>query len=94
MYILISHKSILYILLFLITLKLYLAFYNIQVDFDYISFMLDFEKSSKKALLDVFPKSRLLGCYFHYIKALWNKARLLVLTKKIIKRYYRFNFFF
>ena len=77
-----SHKS--YILYFVIFnyIKTLLASYNIQVDFDDISFMLDFEKSSRKTLLDVFPKSRLMGCYFHYVKALWNKARKLGLTKK------------
>ena len=46
-YILISHKS--YTLYFVIFnyIKSLLASYNIQVDFDDISFMLDFEKSSK-----------------------------------------------
>ena len=44
-----SHKS--YTLYFVIFnyIKTLLASYNIQVDFDGISFMLDFEKSSRKA---------------------------------------------
>ena len=44
-------------------IKTLLASYNIKVDFDDISFMLDFEKSSRKALLDIFPKSRLKGSF-------------------------------
>ena len=81
-----SHKS--YTLYFVIFnyIKTLLASYNIQVDFDDISFMLDFEKSSRKALLDVFPKSRLMGCYFNYVKALYNKALKLFIKKKVIKR--------
>ena len=75
------HKS--YTLYFVIFnyIKTLLASYNIQVYFHDISFMLDFEKSSKKTLFDVFPKSRLM-VIFHYDKALRNKARKLGLTKK------------
>ncbi len=49
MYILMSHKS--YTLYFVIFnyIKTLLVSYNIQVDFDDISFMLDFEKSFRKA---------------------------------------------
>ena len=65
-----SHKSYTLYLVIFNYIKTLLASYNIQVDFDDISFMLDFEKSSRKALLDIFPKSRIMGCYFHYVKAL------------------------
>ena len=47
-------------------------------------FMLDFEKSSRKALKDIFSESNILGFYFHYVKALWSKAKKEGLTKKNI----------
>ena len=37
--------------------------------------MLDSEKSSRKALKDIFSESNILGFYFHYVKALWSKAK-------------------
>ena len=55
---------------------------NIEVNFDKIAFMLDFEKTSRLALIKVFPKSPILGCYFHYVKAFWYKAKKIGLTRK------------
>ena len=55
---------------------------NIEVNFDKIAFMLDFEKASRLALIKVFPKSPILGCYFHYVKAFWYKAKKIGLTRK------------
>ena len=55
---------------------------NIEVNFDKIAFMLDFEKASRLALIKVFPKSQILGCYFHYVKAFWYKAKKIGLTRK------------
>ena len=46
--------------------------------------MLDFEKASRRALKTIFPDSRILGYYFHYVKALWSKAKKEGLTKKNI----------
>ena len=45
---------------------------------------MDFEKGARKAIKKVFPKCKLLGCYFHYTKALWNKAKKQGLFKKEI----------
>ena len=55
----------------------------LKLELKNIIFMLDFEKSSRKALKDIFSESNILGCYFHYVKALWSKAKKEGLTKKI-----------
>ena len=57
-----------------------------KVDFDVQNtyFMLDFEKSSRKELKDIYPEANILGCYFHYVKALWTKVKKEGLTKKKI----------
>jgi len=48
--------------------------------------MSDFEKGLRSALQWVFPKATLLGCEFHFVKALWKKAGKLGLRKKERKR--------
>ena len=69
----------------------YNLFENIKTIFNYYSIedsinekyiMIDFEKSSRKAIKEVFPSCHLMGCYFHYTKAVLNKARKEGLTKK------------
>jgi transposase-like protein len=49
--------------------------YSINFNLNGKYFMMDFEKASRKAFKKVFPEAHLLGCYFHYIKALWNKEK-------------------
>ena len=56
-------------------IKTLLSNNNISIDFKKIFIMMDFEKGARKAIKNIFPKSKLLGCYFHYTKALWNKAK-------------------
>ena len=34
--------------------------------FDPLEVMMDFEKSMRLAVEEVYPQSRILGCYFHY----------------------------
>ena len=46
--------------------------------------MLDFEKASRKALKVNFPEADIKGCYYHYAKALWAKAKKYGLTRKKI----------
>ena len=46
-----------------------------------IRIVCDFEKSIIKAINSEFFKSKLNGCYFHFVKALWKKAKKLGLTK-------------
>ena len=58
--------------------------YSIDVDFNKIYFMIDFEKASRRTLKDIFPLVDIKSCYFHYAKALWAKAKKLGLTRKKI----------
>ena len=48
---------------------------SIKKDFNHTYFMLDFEKARRKAFKDTFPNSNLTGCYVHYAKTLWAKAK-------------------
>ena len=40
-------------------------------------YMLDFEKSLQNAVKNNFPNAIINGCYFHYVKLLWEKAKKL-----------------
>jgi len=53
---------------------------NILISPKYI--MTDFENGLRSALKWVFPQATLLGCQFHFVKALWKKAGKLGLRKK------------
>lgn len=44
--------------------------------------MMDFEKRLINSVKGYFPDSIINGCFFHYIKILWNKAKSLTLCKK------------
>ena len=84
MYILMSNKSYqLYYCIFEYIQKL-LILENIDVNFKKIIFTADFERGLRKALIDSFPNSEILGCYFHMIKALWIKAKKYKLCKKAL----------
>jgi len=71
-YILTSCKSECLYRLAFSTLTLICETLNIKIQPTTI--MSDFEKGLRKALLQVFPQCKLLGCFFHYSKALWQKA--------------------
>ena len=78
MYVLMSHKShVLYTHLFN-TIKNILKISNINVDFDKIIFTIDFEKAIRKAIIEIFPNSNILGCFFHFVKALCFKEKNMV----------------
>ena len=82
LYVLMSHKSYtIYYHIFKYIVNT-LNVLDINVNFDKISFMLDFEKSARNALINIFPKSDIKGCFFHFLKALWKKARKYGLCKK------------
>ena len=55
---------------------------NIEYKEEELKFMMDFEKSARKAIKSIFPDSLLFGCFFHFTKALWNKAKKEGLCKK------------
>ena len=44
--------------------------------------MVDFEKSLINAIKKNFPETIINGCFFHYIKLLWKKAKSLSLCNK------------
>ena len=44
--------------------------------------IIDFEKSLQKSIKINFPKAITDGCYFHFVKLIWNKAKKLGLCKK------------
>ena len=44
--------------------------------------MIDFEKPLQNAVKKNFPKAKIDGCYFHFVKLLWTKAKTLGLTTK------------
>jgi len=57
--------------------------------------MCDFELALRQALALIFPNAKVLGCEFHFVKALWRKAGTLGLKKKerIIKTSSVISFF-
>jgi hypothetical protein len=68
--------------------------YNIDISFDRIIFKCDFEKSLLKSIREEFEKVKICGCFFHFIKSLWKKARNLGLTKKkSYRKYKNYSFF-
>ena len=44
--------------------------------------MCDFETNLRKGILNNFNNCTLKGCYFHYIKNIWKKAKKLGLCRK------------
>jgi len=56
--------------------------YSLEINFKKMFIMMDFEKPSRKAIKDIFPECNLMGCFFHFSKALWNKAKKKGLLKK------------
>lgn len=57
---------------------------NININFENITFMSDFEYGLRKALKISFPNSSILGCYYHYVKNIFKKFKELGLCKKKI----------
>ena len=52
-------------------------------------FMVDFEKSLLNSVKENFPNATIDGCFFHYSKLIWTKARLLDLyTKDNLNSYF------
>jgi len=41
--------------------------------------------SSKRSLKKVFPEVKIAGCYFHFLKPLYDKVKKLGLSNKTIK---------
>ena len=56
--------------------------YDLTLNLEDVKIMCDFERGLRKAITNVFEAATLEGCYFHYVKALWEKAKKLGLTRK------------
>ena len=85
-FVLMTNKSFLVYEKVFANIILLLKNYKIEIDFKKIRILCDFEKSLLKAIKENFPESKLNGCYFHFIKSLWKKARSFGLTnKKLLK---------
>jgi hypothetical protein len=79
-------------------LKLIFFENNIKIDFNKIYFICDFEIALRNAIKYCFPDNIIIGCYFHYVKAIVNKFKELGLLKKnsilnIINYYLYLNYF-
>lgn len=46
-----------------------------------VKYKTDFEKAAMTAIKNLFPQVNTKGCYYHYNKAVWEKARKLQITK-------------
>ena len=55
--------------------SLLVASLNLKIDFAKIKFMADYEINLRNAIIKIFPNSEIMGCYFHYIKNLYNKLK-------------------
>ena len=49
--------------------------------------MADFELGLRKALKNVFTESKVYECFFHYVKNLWEKVKIIGLFKKSLRKY-------
>lgn len=45
-------------------------------------FMTDYEAASMKAIQNVFPQANIKGCFYHFARALWRKAKEYKITKQ------------
>ena len=56
---------------------------KININFNEISFMADFELDLRKALKIIFYESKIYGCFFHFKKNIYSeKAKKIGLFKK------------
>lgn len=65
-------------------LKLIIKENNIDIDFSNLYIMSDFEVSLSNAIKNCFQDSVIVGCFFHYVKAIVNKFKHIGLLKKNI----------
>ena len=76
-------------------LKIMLQENNINIDFSKINIMSENEKGLRAAIKKAFPNSSILGCFYHYIKAIFFKCKKLgLITKKYFFKTYKLLIFF
>ena len=62
-------------------LKLLIEQNNIFGEYKDIKFTSDFERSLLNAIKEEFSSSKIKGCFFHFVKALWQKYKKIGLNK-------------
>lgn len=67
--------------------------YNIIIDFSKKSIMTDYEHSLRASIKNNIPDINIRSCFFHYSKAIYKKAKIIIYLQKRKKRYY-FNLFY
>ena len=57
---------------------------NMKINFSFkkAHLMTDFEHPLRKVIKEIYLDCYLEGCYFHYSKAIWNKAKKIGLVNK------------
>ena len=62
---------------------------NMKINFSFkkAHLMTDFEHPLRMVLKEIYPDCYLEGCYFHYSKAIWNKAKKIGLVNKKISKF-------
>ena len=63
-------------------IKIILKDANVNIEEITKYFMIDFEVGLQKAIKLNFPNALISGCFFHFVKFLWEKAKKLHLCKK------------
>lgn len=72
-----SHKSEFLYLKIFETIEKICQDYNIEIKMNKKACITDFEKGLRKVLRNLLGGINLRGCYFHFVKALWSKAKKL-----------------
>ncbi|KAL0902685.1 hypothetical protein ABMA27_000502 [Loxostege sticticalis] len=71
-----------------LTYKLLLKLIKKQIsDFQPAKITLDFEVAAINAFQQTFPEIIFKGCYYHFNRCLWKKAKSLKITTRVLKRH-------
>ena len=70
-----SNKSYYSYINIFIDIKLNVFMKIIKINWEKVYFIHDFEKGLVKSIEEYFPKSKSIGCYYHYCKSLWVYAK-------------------
>ena len=90
-HVLISNKSYYSYIHIFNDIKLNIFLKGLKINQENIYFIYDFDKGLVKAIAEYFPKSKSIGCFYHYCKSLWVYAKKL---QCFIKNNNREVFFF
>ena len=73
--VLMSNKSFYSYINIFSDIKLNLLIKKLNINWNSIYFIHDFEKGLVKAIEEYFPESKSIGCFYHYCKSLWVYAK-------------------